>query len=107
MTGRSTLLFPVALIALGGGWLLSALGFMPEIDWVWTTGLAAVGGLAFVLGGWNKVTFVVGSFFLAASLLSILRQTGRIHPNVEVPALMMGLGVLSLLAHHRMIPPPA
>lgn len=106
MHGRSTLLLPVALIVLGGGWLLSSLGFVPEIDWVWTIGLAAVGVLAFLLGGWNKASFVAGLFFAAASLLSVLRQTGRMQPNVEVPGLVLWLGLLLLAAHHRRIPAP-
>lgn len=106
MTGRSTLFLPVALIAIGGGWLLSALGYVPEIDWVWTIGLAAVGLLAFLLGGFNKVTLVAGLFFIGASGMSVLRQTGRIPTNVEVPALVLWLGMLTLAAHHRSVPAP-
>jgi hypothetical protein len=106
MTNRSTLFLPISLIALGTGWLISALGFAPEIDWVWTIGLAAVGFLAFLLGGWNKVTLVAGLFFIGASGLSVLRQTGRMPLNVEVPSLVLWLGVLSLAAHHRSVPSP-
>jgi hypothetical protein len=107
MSNRSTLILPVALIAIGSGWLLSVLGFVPAIDWVWTLGLAAVGLLSFVLGGWNKATFVAGLFFLAASVLSVLRQTGRITPNVELPVLVLWLGVLMLAAHLPAVPVPA
>lgn len=103
---RTSLIFPIALIVIGGGWLLSVLGFVPEIDWVWTIGLAAVGLSAFAIGGWNKLTCVAGPFFLVASLMSVLRQTGRIESNVEVPSLVMVLGVLMLLAHHPSVPVP-
>lgn len=104
MNSRSTVVLPIVLIVLGGGWLLTSLGVIPEIDWVWTLGLGAAGVLPFVMGGWNKGTFVFGGFFLVASLVSILRQTGRLPINVEVPLLVMLLGVLMLLAHLPVIP---
>ncbi|MCA9055279.1 MAG: hypothetical protein KDA75_15670 [Planctomycetaceae bacterium] len=103
---RTSLMLPVSLIVIGGGWLLSVLGFVPEIDWVWTIGLAAIGLSAFLIGGWNKLTCVTGPFFLVASLMSVLRQTGRIEPNVEVPSLVLALGMLMLLAHHPAVPVP-
>lgn len=105
MSNRSTLVVPIVLILLGGGWLLSSLGVLPEIDWVWTLGLAAAGVLPFLLGGWNKGTFVTGGFFAAACVLSVLRQTGRLDVKVEVPLLVTLLGVLMLAAHHPAIPP--
>ena len=55
MQTGNTLLLPVLLISIGTGWLLTALGFAPAIDWVWTLGLAAVGILTFVIGGVDKV----------------------------------------------------
>ena len=103
---RSTLVLPVALIVIGGGWLLSVLGFVPEIDWVWTIGLGAIGALAFAVSGFNKLTLVVGPSFIVASLLSVLRQTGRLALNVEVPSLVLTIGVLMLIAHHPAVPPP-
>jgi hypothetical protein len=105
MADRSTLVVPIVLILMGGGWLLSSLGVLPEIDWVWTLGLAAGGVLPFLLGGWNKGTFVTGGFFAAACVLSVLRQTGRLDVKVEVPLLVTLLGVLMLVAHHPAIPP--
>ena len=69
---RQSLLLPVVLLAVGVGWLLTSLGVMPGIDWLWTSILAGTGVLAFVLSGFDKVTVVIGPFFIAASLLSIL-----------------------------------
>lgn len=103
MTSRSTLILP---IAIGAGWLLAVQGFIPQINWVWTLGLAAAGLLTFVLSGWNKVSFVAGLFFLAAGLLSILRQIDRLNTNTEVPLLILLLGVLTLTAHLPAIPAP-
>ncbi len=47
--------------------------------------------------GGDKVTLVVGTFFLMTSLLSVLQQTGRIEFNVEVPILVFVSGFLPLL----------
>ena len=68
MSDKKTLLIPFLLIAVGVGWLLSALGIAPSIDWVWTLGLATIGILAFLLSGIDKFTVVVGPLFLFASL---------------------------------------
>ena len=103
---KMTLLFPALLIVIGSGWLLTTLKVAPGIDWVWTLALAAVGLLAFVVGGFNKVTFVSGTFFVITSLLSVMRQTGRIALDVEVPILVIMAGVLLVIARHPRIPLP-
>lgn len=103
---KKTLILPILLITVGSGWLLTTLGIAPGIDWVWTLGLAIVGFLAFVVGGFDKVTFVVGTFFIITSCLSVLRQTERISLDVEVPILVISAGVLLLAARHSAIPVP-
>ena len=103
---KATLILPVLLITVGGGWLLTTLGIVPGIDWVWTLGLAIVGFLAFLAGGFDKVTFVVGTFFIATSGLSVLRQTGRLTINIEIPLLVILAGILLLIARTPAIPKP-
>jgi hypothetical protein len=103
---KKSLILPILLITVGAGWLLSTLGVAPRIDWVWTLGLAIVGLLTFVLGGFDKLTVVVGPFFMVASLLSVLRQTGRIPLDVEVPILVILAGILLLIARTPAIPIP-
>ncbi len=103
---KKTLILPFLMIALGIGWLLSTLGFAPNINWAWSLGLAIVGFLAFVVYGFDKVTFVVGSFFLIASSISVLRQTRLITIDVEVPVLVILTGLLLLIARHPVIPFP-
>ena len=103
---RRTLVFPVLLIAVGVGWLLTASGVGPGICWPWTLGLAAVGLLAIVVNGWDKVSVVVGPFLIAASCLSLLRQTGCLSVDVEVPILTIAAGVLLLVARSPAIPLP-
>jgi hypothetical protein len=103
---RKTLILPILLITVGAGWLLTTLGVAPGIDWVWTLGLAVVGLSAFVVGGIDKVSVVIGPFFILTSVLSILRQTGRLDLNVEVPILVILAGVLLLIARMPVIPVP-
>ena len=103
---KKTLIFPVLLIAIGVGWLLTELDIMPAIDWVWILGLAGCGLLAFLVSGFNKVTFVVGTFFLVTSGLALLRQIGWLEMDVELPLLVLVAGVLLLLVRHPSIPAP-
>lgn len=105
-TDKKTLVIPVLLITIGAGSLVTALGYAPEIDWVWTLALAITGLLAFIVGGLDKVTVVAGPFFIITSMLSVLRQTERITINVEVPILIMVAGCLLLIARHPSIPSP-
>jgi hypothetical protein len=101
-----TLVVPILLITLGSGWLLTVLGIVPEIDWIWTLALALVGILTFAVGGIDKVTIVIGPFFLLASTFSILRQTGRLRMDLEIPLLVIVFGLLLLIARMRTIAPP-
>ena len=103
---KKTLLLPVLLITVGTGWLLTTLGVAPGIDWVWTLGLAVVGLLTFAVGGFDKVTVVIGPFFILASCLSVLRQTDRLHVDVEVPILVIIAGFLLLIARTTVVPIP-
>jgi len=103
---KSTVLLPVLLIAIGSGWLLSRSGVTPEVDWVWTLLLVALGILTFVLGGFDKVTAIVGPLLIIGSGMSWLRQTGRISVGFEVPVLMILGGFLALIAHLPFIPAP-
>jgi len=112
---RAQLVIPVLIIAVGVGWLLTAQGFAPGVNWIWVLGLGVVGILTFVLSkGFDKVSVVLGSFFLLASLLSVLRQTGRLSVDIEMPVLVISIGVLLLVAQSPAVrrpswylPPPA
>ncbi len=106
MNSNKSLLIPILLITMGTGWLLTTLGYAPQIDWIWTLGIAVAGVLTFVVGGFDKVTFVVGAFLIITSLLSVLRQTGRVGFNVEVPILVIAAGILQLIARSASIPTP-
>jgi hypothetical protein len=103
---KKTLVIPILLITVGAGWLLTTLGVGAEIDWIWTLGLAIIGLLTFVVGGFDKVTVVIGPFFIVASAMSILRQTGRLDLDVEVPVLVILAGILLLVARLPGVPIP-
>lgn len=104
---KGPLILGILIITVGVGWLLTAQGFAPGIDWIWTLGLGIAGILAFIVcGGVDKASVVVGPFFLIASLLSILRQTGRLETNIEVPILVIIIGVLIVIAQMSFVPAP-
>ena len=104
---RAQLVIPVLIIAVGVGWLLTAQGYAPGVNWIWILGLGVVGILTFVLSkGFDKVSVVLGPFFLLASLLSVLRQMGNLRLEIEVPLLVISIGVLLLVAQMPSVPKP-
>jgi hypothetical protein len=100
------LVVPVLIITVGVVWLLGVLKVLPDIDWLWTIGLAAAGILTMVLGGLNKLTVVIGPFLMVASACSIFRQTGRLAMDREIPVLVIVLGVLMLVSQLSRLPLP-
>ena len=104
---KAPLVIPILIIVVGVGWLLTAQGFGPGINWIWTLGLGVIGILTFVVSkGFDKASVVIGTFFLLASLLSVLRQTGQLGLEIEVPVLVISIGVLLLVAQLPAIPKP-
>jgi hypothetical protein len=95
---RRMIILAVLVIALGAAWLLNTLNVIPGVDWLWSGGLGVAGILFLVGRGVNKLSFVIGSFLLISSVCSILRQTGRLRPNIEMPVLFIVFGVLILIS---------
>lgn len=106
-SNKSGLVVPLLIITVGVGWLLTTLGIAPQINWIWTLGLAVVGFTVFAVSGIDKASVVIGTLFLAASLFSVLRQTGRLQLDTEVPILVIITGVLLLLVRSPWIPIPS
>jgi hypothetical protein len=100
------LVVPILVIVVGVTWLLNVLGIMPGVDWVWTVGLAAAGVLTLVVWGLNRITVITGPFLLAASVCALLRQTGRLAVDREIPILVIALGVLMLVSQLSRLPLP-
>lgn len=106
-SGKSTLAVPLLMIVVGIGWLLSTLNiFPPENNWIWTAGLAAAGIMPFAISGVDKVNVVIGPWFLSASVLSVLRQSGQLTFDVEVPILVIVGGLLMIVARSPAFPSP-
>jgi hypothetical protein len=86
-------------MTVGAGWLMTVQNVVPGVDWVWTLCLFAVGLLAFVVSkGIDKFSVVAGPFLILASVLSTLRQTGRVSLDTEVPILVIASGALLLIS---------
>lgn len=104
---KGPLILSLLIITVGVGWLLTVQGVAPGINWVWTMGLGVIGVLTFVIcSGLDKVSVVVGPFFLISSLLSILRQQKTLSIDTELPVLVIALGTLLLVAQSSWIPAP-
>jgi hypothetical protein len=103
---KKALAAPILIIALGVGWLLTAQNIVPGVNWIWVVGLG-VTGVLILAASIDKVTAVVGPFLIAATFFSLMRQTGRISVDTEVPWLVIVFGTLMLLAKILSIPLPA
>ena len=101
-----TLLPSIFVTAFGFAWLISALGIIPQVNWIWTIGLGVVGLSTLAYQGINKFSIIVGPGFLAASLFSILRQMEYLTIEIEVPMLVILAGILMIIAHLQAIPKP-
>lgn len=97
-------ILPLALIALGLGWLLNVLDLPLAVDWFWVCGLAIAGLLTILAGGPDKLTLVAGPFLLAGACTYILRKLGHLTLSQEVPILVVVLGVLLLLVNLFKLP---
>jgi hypothetical protein len=94
------------VMAIGIAWLLNTLNFIGGVDWIWTGLLGASGLIALAWGKLNKFTFIIGAFLVVSSVFSILRQTGIMSVNVEIPLLVIAFGAVLLIAQLPFIPLP-
>lgn len=97
---------PILLVVVGVLTLLGQYGLMPSFNQLWTIGLAAVGVLTFLLNGYNKSSFVIGSFLILSSGLSFLRTQGILEVAKEIPIIFIALGTLMLISRSSAIPDP-
>lgn len=98
--GHSRIKFAVSIyiITIGIAWLLNVLSVVPEVNWIWTAGLAVLGVLIMYVWGVNKHTFIMSPFLVIASICSLLKQIGKLDAAKEVPILTIVLGCLFLMA---------
>lgn len=98
MNTKGWIALSVMTIALGIAWLINVMGVWQGVDWVWTLLLGMGGALILAMGGIDKVTLVVGPFLIACSITSVMRQTGHLKFDTEVPVLVIVLGILMFIA---------
>jgi hypothetical protein len=98
---------PILITAVGVGWLLTAQGLIPGVQWAWVLGLATLGAVLLALEGANKFSFVVGPSLILGAFLSILRQAGFVGVDTEVPVLTISVGVLWTIANLLLLPKPS
>ena len=103
---RGSILAPVLITTVGIGWLLTTRGVIPGVQWVWVLVLAVLGAFVLFLGI-DKVSIAVGPSLMTAALLSILRQTGWIAIDTEIPVLTIVVGALWTAAYLLPVPLPA
>lgn len=105
---KSSLAIPILIIVIGAGWLLSASA--KELDtglyWLWSIGLAVAGVAVMASRGVDKVSIVIGPFFLLAALLPPLWQGKDLSLDIELAGLVLANGVLMLLAKATAFPEP-
>jgi hypothetical protein len=104
---RSRIAAPILVTAVGLGWLLTAQGIIPGVQWAWVLGLAALGAVVLFVEGANKFSFVVGPSLIVGALLSILRQAGILGVDTEVPLLTITVGGLWTLIYLVPLPHPS
>jgi hypothetical protein len=100
-------IIPIFIIAFGVLWLLDVKGITPPLGVVWTGGLAAIGVAIFAGRGFNKESFPWGAFFLACAVCSVLRQADKLEFKIELPLLIIILGVLLAVNQTALIPDKA
>ena len=104
---KGPLILGMLILAVGVGWLLSVTSSGSGVNWIWPLALAALGVATFILsGGFDKFSVSTGAFFLVASVLSVLRQTGRLSADIELPILVVTIGALLLAVQLPVIPLP-
>jgi hypothetical protein len=96
---------PGLVVLFGVIWLLNALDIIPPFNFIWTALLAGSGIGILASNGWNKAGFPWGVFFLLTAVFSVLRQSGRLDLKVELPVLVISIGLLHLINHTNLIPP--
>jgi hypothetical protein len=96
---------PVILIVLGAAWLLNSLDWLPEVHWLWIIGLAGAGIAILALDGITKSSVVAGPLLILAGAMSFARQYYDLGWRFILPVMLIGAGVLMLVARLPSIPP--
>ena len=96
---------PILVIVFGLWWLLWELEILPSFGLLLGTGLILSGSVYWWAHGINKGTFTLGGFLILLGILRFLRHLHVIRSfSIELPIVVMGLGVLMLVNRTSIIP---
>lgn len=95
---------PVALIIVGSAWLLWYLEWIPDVNWLVAAGLVVGGVAILVLDGITKKSVVAGPIVIATGIAVAVHQGWGLSWRGLMPALLIFLGVLMLIARRPEIP---
>ena len=95
---------PVALIVVGLGWLLWEFRLFPDIDWVIALCFVVGGVLVLALDGVNRNSVVIGPFLVGIGIAWFVHGRYYMPWRIVVPALLVWLGLLMLVARSPRIP---
>ena len=95
---------PITLIVVGLVWLVWHFRLFPDIDWVIALGFAAAGVAVMVFDGINKNSIVIGPILIAMGGAWALNDRYRVSWSLLIPAMLVLLGVLMLIARNPSIP---
>lgn len=95
---------PITLIVVGLVWLLWYQGWLPDKDWVIAIGFIAAGVAVLLLDGLTKNSVVMGPFLIAIGISWVIHDRYRTSYSLIVPAMLVILGVLMLVARSPSIP---
>jgi hypothetical protein len=96
---------PVTLIVVGAAWLLWYFELFPDVDWIVAAGLFAGGVAILILDGITKSSIVSGPFLIGSGIAWALNNQWFVSWFILLPALLIWLGLLMLVARRREIPP--
>jgi uncharacterized membrane protein YhhN len=97
---------PLVLFLVGLGLLLIQLDLFPAGKVMWTGGLLIGSVCVFLNQGFNKSSFIPGTILLTLSILSLVRYNTGLSFEMEIPIILMVVGVIMALNKTSLIPDP-
>ena len=95
---------PITLIVVGVVWLIWYQGWLPDKDWAIAIGFCAAGIGVLAIDGITKNSVVMGPFLVAIGIVWIVHDRYRTSFGIIVPAMLVILGLLMLVARSGAIP---
>jgi hypothetical protein len=95
---------PITLIVLGLLGIAWFFRMFPDFDWIVAIALVAGGVAVMAIDGITKSSVVIGPFLIAAGVAWWAHEFRSVSWRVLVPALLVALGALMLIARRPNIP---